>query len=174
MSAILVTALILLASVTAVPAWAQRRGAWPEPWSPAPQATFPFPPDTGHEPAHGSGLVLGGVAGFFATAALSRAAYEVAGGRRICGDDSCGLAAGLSTFFVAEPFLIPAGVHLANQRKGSYTTAAGMSAVIWFGGLMLGSKADVPGEYILALPVAQIAASVIIIDRTARGAHEPR
>jgi hypothetical protein len=68
----------------------------------------------------------------------------------------------------AEPFLVSAGVHLANGRRGDYTTAVVASAAIWVGGLMALRKARAPGEYILLIPVAQIASSIAIIRSTTR------
>ena len=125
------TTLILLASVLATPLQAQRIGAWPETWDAPAEAIPPVRGEAGEKPASGSGLVLGGVAGFFSTALVSLAAYDLSGGGRVCGDDRCGFASALGAFFLGEPFLVPAGVHLANRRRGSYTIAAAVSSVIW-------------------------------------------
>lgn len=140
---------------------AQRVSPLPDPWTPLQSRTGPPPV----APAPASRLVLGGIAGAAATLGLA-AAVGSASGERLCGDYSCGGLNALAVAVLAEPFLVPAGVHVANRRRGSYTTAAAVSSAIWFGGLMLGSRSRVPGEYILLLPVAQIATSVIIIDRS--------
>lgn len=159
----------LLAALTPVGLAGQRPRAWPASWSPEAGVAHPVTPTaTGEEQAPSFSLVLGGVLGLAATGVLVRATYELAGGDRICGDDACGFYAALFTSLAAEPFLVPAGVHLANRRRGSYTSAAVASAAIWVGSLIVLSKLDAPGEYIFLVPMAQIVSSVAIIQHTTR------
>src|SRR5215212_6979961 len=58
----------------------------------------------------------GGFIGALAGLAVGQLAYQASGGGRLCGDDSCGLYVGLLATVIAEPVLIPVGVHLANHR----------------------------------------------------------
>jgi hypothetical protein len=83
-------------------------------------------------------VILGGSAGATLAILAGRLTYELDGGGEICGDSPCGMIAGITTTLLLEPFLLPAGVHLANRRWGSFggaffaSLAAG-AATLWMG-----------------------------------------
>lgn len=107
-------------------------------------------------------LFLGGVLGIGAAILGTRLAYEAGGGGRICGDDSCGLAAGITAFLVLEPLLVPAGVHLANHRRGSYPGTFFASLLGGTAALYVGNKLDLGAEFIYLGAALQISAAALI------------
>jgi len=107
-------------------------------------------------------LFLGGVAGLGAAILGTRLAYEAAGGGRICGDDSCGMYAGITALLVLEPLLVPAGVHLANHRRGSFAGTFFGSLLSGTAALYVGNKLNLGVEFVYVGVALQIAASAIM------------
>ena len=107
-------------------------------------------------------LLLGGAAGAGLAIAASLFVYQMNGGGRICGDDPCGMYAGLMTLVVLEPILIPVGVHLGNHRRGSLGGTLFASLVSGAAALYVGNWTDLgPGTLVL-VPGVQIVASALI------------
>ena len=107
-------------------------------------------------------LFLGGVAGLGVAILGTHLAYQAGGGGRLCGDDSCGLAAGATALIVLEPILVPAGVHLANRRRGSFAATFFGSLLSGAALLYIGNALDLSEEFVYAGAAAQIAAAVIM------------
>lgn len=107
-------------------------------------------------------LFLGGVAGLGAAIIGTRLAYEAAGGGRLCGDDSCGMYAGITAILVLEPLLVPAGVHLANHRRGSFPGTFFASLLAGTAALYVGNKLDLGVEFVYVGAAIQIAAAAIM------------
>ena len=107
-------------------------------------------------------LFLGGVAGLGAAILGTHLAYQAGGGGRLCGDDSCGLAAGVTALLLLEPILVPAGVHLANHRRGSFAGTFFGSLLSGAAVLYLGNKFDLGVEFVYVGAAIQIAASAIM------------
>jgi hypothetical protein len=107
-------------------------------------------------------LFLGGVAGLGAAILGTHLAYQAGGGGRICGDDSCGLAAGITALLLLEPILVPAGVHLANHRRGSFAGTFFGSLLSGTVALYVGNKLDLGVEFVYVGAALQIATSAII------------
>ena len=103
------------------------------------------------------GVVLGGYAG---------ARIEENGG--CAGDDFCGLAGAVVGATVGETILLPAGVHLANDQRGSYALDVGAAALAGLGGWIL-TVATNDGTFLLAIPAGQLIAAVLVEWRSARG-----
>jgi|SRR5690349_12051588 len=105
------------------------------------------------------GVVLGGYAG---------AKIEERGG--CSGEDFCGLGGAFVGATVGETLLLPAGVHLANNARGSYPVAVGAASVAaalaW--ALTVGTQ---NGLFLLAIPAGQMVAAVLVELRT--GAPPP-
>jgi hypothetical protein len=106
------------------------------------------------------GLVTGGFLGY----ALDSAIHG-------CGphEEWCGFFGGLLGALAGEVAMIPYGVHLANDARGSYGKAFLASAAVLVGGFALGAMTDgQAGEFLVwAIPASQIAASVYVERRTA-------
>jgi hypothetical protein len=109
-------------------------------------------------------LFLGGVAGMGAAILGTHLAYQAGGGGRICGDDPCGFAAGLTAFIVLEPILVPAGVHLANHRRGSFPGTVFGSLLTGTAALYVGSKLDL-GEGFVYLGAALQVLGAAVLER---------
>lgn len=56
-------------------------------------------------------LRIGGVVGAGVSIAATHLICQANGGARICGDDPCGMYAGIMSLVLLEPILIPVGVH---------------------------------------------------------------
>ena len=107
-------------------------------------------------------LFVGGVAGLGAAILGTHIAYQAGGGGRICGDDSCGLAAGITALLLLEPILVPAGVHLANHRRGSFAGTFFGSLLSGAAALYLGNKLNLGVEFVYVGAALQIATSAVM------------
>ena len=107
-------------------------------------------------------LFLGGLVGMGASILGTRLAYEAGGGGRLCGDDDCGLAAGITALLVLEPLLVPAGVHLANHRRGSFAGTFFASLLSGTAALYVGNKLDLGVEFVYIGAAVQIAAAALM------------
>ena len=114
-------------------------------------------------------LLLGGAAGAGLAIAASHFAYQMNGGGRICGDDPCGMYAGLMTLIVLEPILIPVGVHLADQRRGSLGGALLASLAGGAAALYVGNWTNLGHGTLILIPLVQILASAVIERASQRG-----
>jgi hypothetical protein len=106
-------------------------------------------------------LFLGGAAGLGAAILGTHLAYQAGGGGRNCGDDSCGLAAGITALLLLEPILVPAGVHLANHRRGSFAGTFFGSLLSGATALYIGNKLDLGVEFVYVGAALQIATSAL-------------
>ena len=104
--------------------------------------------------------MIGGLLGVGASLGAGAAAYLLAGGGRVCGDDPCGLPAGLVVGALSEVILLPLGVHLGDNRAGNLgltllaSTGAGViSAAV--GGF------DPDGGFVIIVPVSQFLAALV-------------
>jgi hypothetical protein len=102
------------------------------------------------------------VAGAGLAIAATHLVYEANGGGRICGDDPCGMYAGIMSLVLLEPTLIPVGVHLANHRRGSFAGTFLASLVTGAAGLYVGSRANLGQEMLLVIPAVQVTVSALI------------
>ena len=107
-------------------------------------------------------LFLGGLAGMGMAILGTHLAYQAGGGGRICGDDSCGLAAGLTALLVLEPILVPAGVHLANHRRGSFPGTFFGSLLSGTAALYVGSKLNLGEEFVYVGAAFQIVSAAVL------------
>lgn len=110
----------------------------------------------------GAGL-LGGAVGFFGGAYLG--AY-IADSDDDGLDDLDALHGALILGAIGESTLLPAGVHIANGRRGNYWISAAASIALAFGGIGLMEAAhwNAPAAPIVAVavPLAQLATSIAI------------
>lgn len=107
-------------------------------------------------------LAGGGILGGLAAIGVGQIAYELGGGGRICGDDPCGLWAGVVSTIILEPVLIPVGVHLANHSQGNVGLAFLASAGAGIGGLLLDHEARIGAPLIVLTPLAQIVVAALV------------
>ena len=114
------------------------------------------------------GLLLGGAVGVGLAIAASQVAYHWSGGGRICGDDPCGMVAGLMTLILLEPILIPVGVHLADRQRGSFGGALFASLLSGAAALYVGNWTNLGHGTLVLVPVVQIVASALI-ERASEG-----
>lgn len=112
-------------------------------------------------PATTGRLVMGGVFGTAAAFGAGTLVYQLAGGGTICGDDPCGLVAGVVMALVVEPIVVPLGVHLANHRRGNYAATLFASAAATGAVLFGGSQLGMDRELWIVAPIVQIAAAVL-------------
>ncbi len=156
-------AALLLGSL-ADPALAQRR--------PAPRFTVSHeakPPryspgslsdDTARAPTNAA-LLGGAIAGGALGAAVGTGIGHVAGGDRLCGDDTCGFIYGLYGFALGEAIGLPLGVHLAGGRRGNY--ALELVAATAVGALVAIPAAKVGWRAVaFAVPVSQLITAAAI------------
>jgi hypothetical protein len=109
-----------------------------------------------------AGMALAGVAtGAVAMVAGGHIGYALGGGSRVCGDDPCGFEEAIYGAAVGISLGIPLGVHLANRSRGSFGTEVATSLAIGALGMTLALGAN-NGVVLLAVPVAQLAASIAI------------
>jgi hypothetical protein len=106
----------------------------------------------------GIGAVVGGAVGLFA---VGYAAFYLGGGDRIVGDDPAGLWYGLMGAMVGEAVGIGLGAHLGNGRRGSALASVGASLGVLLLAGVVAEYTDLPGPFVLFVPMAQIAAAVI-------------
>lgn len=107
-------------------------------------------------------LLVGGTAGAGLALAATQLAYQLTGGGEICGDDPCGMVAGLTALILLEPILIPAGVHVANHAQGSFAGALFASLVTGAVALYVGSRLDAGEGSLMVIPVIQILTSIMV------------
>ena len=110
------------------------------------------------------GGLVGGAAGLLGGGAVG---YAFGGGGRLCGDDPCGLEGGLLGAVGGEMLFLPLGVHLANHSRGNYGYSLLASVGLGLLGTGLASTAN-SGALLLAVPIAQLASSIIIERATSR------
>jgi len=116
-----------------------------------------------------AGMVLAGVAtGAVAMVAGGHIGYALGGGSRVCGDDPCGFEEAIYGAAVGISIGIPLGVHLANRSRGSFGTELATSLAIGALGMTLALGAN-NGVVLLAVPVAQLVASIAIERHTRMG-----
>lgn len=113
------------------------------------------------------GGVMSGIGGLLAGGFIG-ARLEMAGG---CSGDWCGLGGALLGAAVGSTIMIPAGVHLANDQRGSFATGLGASAVALGAGTIL-SLMTQDGRPMLLVPVAQIIGAVAAERRSSRAGPE--
>ena len=130
----------------------------------APQRRAVTPPTTGDSPPLVLGGILGGAAGLLGG---GLAGYYLGGGGRICGDDSCGLYAGLLGAAAGEMALLPLGVHLASHSHGNYGYSLLASVAIGVVGTSAAAKND-SGLVLHAVPIAQIVSAILIERATSK------
>jgi hypothetical protein len=124
----------------------------------APAPDYRFKPD---QPGIGR-LLVGGVTGAGVAIAATHLIYQANGGGRICGDDPCGMYAGIMSLVLLQPILIPVGVHLANHRRGSFAGTFFASLVTGAAGLYVGSRANLGDGMLIVIPAVQITISALI------------
>ena len=129
-----------------------------------PQRRAFTPPITGESPPLMLGGILGGAAGLLGG---GLAGYHLGGGGRLCGDDSCGLYAGVLGAVAGEMALLPLGVHLANHSHGNYGYSLLASVAIGVVGTSAAAKHE-SGLVLLAVPIVQIVSSILIERATSR------
>ena len=110
------------------------------------------------------GGVVGGAIGLFGGGLVG---YELGGGGRVCGDDSCGFLGMFLGAAVGEVIMLPLGVHVGNGKRGSYGAAFAASTAVAVGGLLILGQADV-GEAAVILPIGQIVAAMLAEKAAAR------
>lgn len=113
-------------------------------------------------------MMIGGALGTASTFVVTYAAYELSGGGDICGDAACGGPSALVTLFFVEPALTALGVHLGNGRRGDFHATMGASYLIGWGGTALGARLGADRGLILLIPIAQIAASILVESLTGK------
>ena len=111
------------------------------------------------------GGVLGGVGGLIAGGFIG-AQLEMAGGCH--GDHWCGFGGGILGAAIGSAVMIPAAVHLANGRRGSFAAGLGASVAALAGGVAI-SLVVQDAQPLLLVPVAQIIGAVAVERRTSRG-----
>lgn len=170
--------LTLSAVVLLAPAARAQRQAAPFPTRPAPLLLAPrragvsplANPDNNRDALR---LVMGGlglgVVGVF-LGGYAGARIEENGGCAY--DDFCGLAGAVVGATVGETILLPAGVHLANDQRGSYALDVGAAALAGLGGWIL-TFATNDGTFLLAIPAGQLIAAVLVERRSGRGSRAP-
>lgn len=102
------------------------------------------------------GGLLGAVPGVVAGAIVG---YQVDRSDGCYGDEWCGLWGGLAGATIGSTLLVPAGVHLANHRRGSFGAGVGWSAVVAVAGWTTAIAFD-SATPLIVLPFAQIVAAV--------------
>jgi hypothetical protein len=169
------TLLLLLASPVAAVAQSQPV-AWQRWELPMANGSHPVVPSQaiaatapGDSPLLILGGIIGGAAGLYGGAL---AGYHLSGGDRLCGDDSCGLYAGILGAAVGEMALLPLGVHLANRRRGDYGLDLLASIALGVGGSALASTSD-SSVLLIAVPVVQLISVVLIERATSRSRAQP-
>lgn len=130
---------------------------------PAASVAFSTDLDAGTAAKLSAAGLVGGAIGFFGGAYLG----AWIGDSRDDGiDDLDALHGALIGAAIGESMLLPAGVHVANGRRGSYWMSALVSAGIAAGGIGLLEAAhwDAPAAPIIAaaVPLAQLGASIAI------------
>ena len=110
------------------------------------------------------GGALGGIGGLIAGGFLG-AHLEMAGGCQ--GDEWCGFGGGILGAAIGSAVMIPAAVHLANDRRGSFAAGLGASVAALAGGVAISLVAQ-DAQPLLLVPVAQIIGAVAIERRTSR------
>lgn len=83
----------------------------------------------------------------------------------MCGDDPCGFEEAVWGAAAGVSIAIPLGVHLANRGRGSYGLELATSLGIAATGMALAFTVN-NGIPVIAIPVAQLVASVVIERRT--------
>ncbi|MGH7556623.1 MAG: hypothetical protein ACREMD_02340 [Gemmatimonadota bacterium] len=115
------------------------------------------------------GGTLGGTIGFFGGLFLGLAIGSNT-------NEDAGVFNGAVAAVVGESLLLPAGVHVANDTRGSYPIAAlvssGIAAGVVASILLVEDRTDADGSLALialgAVPVIQLATSIAIERRTAK------
>ncbi|MGH7583384.1 MAG: hypothetical protein ACREL5_09185 [Gemmatimonadales bacterium] len=112
-----------------------------------------------------------GLAGF----AVGAFAGARAGHGKVCGDDDCGLIEGLYGAAIGGTLGIALGAHFGNRQRGNFAVDATVAVAVWGAGIALGSalhwRSSVAGPILVAIPIAQIAATVGI-ERSIGRAHD--
>ena len=118
-------------------------------------------------------LILGGAVGFGVAVLATRLVYQANGGGRICGDDPCGMYPAILTLMIAEPILIPVGVHAANHGRGSLGGTFFSSLLTAGAMLLVGNWIDMGDAGFYITPPVQILAAALV-QRASEGVRSPR
>lgn len=111
------------------------------------------------------GGALGGIGGVIAGGYLG-AQLEMAGGCR--GDEWCGLGGAVLGAAIGSTVMIPAAVHLTNDKRGSLQASLAASAAALGGGVLI-SLVTQEAQSLLLVPLGQIFAAVATERRTSNG-----
>jgi hypothetical protein len=107
-------------------------------------------------------LLLGGGVGAGLAILATHIIYQANGGGTLCGDDPCGTYPALLTLMLAEPILVPVGVHAANHGRGSFAGTFFGSLVTLGTMFLLGNWTDMGPSVLYLTPPLQIVVSALI------------
>ena len=106
------------------------------------------------------GAMVGGLAGAVVGVSLEAASAPECG-------DWCGVSGAVFGFLAGETLGLSAGVHLGNDRQGSFALTALAAGTVFAGGLLLAESLP-GGVLMIAIPVAQLITATEVQRRTAR------